>query len=64
MAVGSIGAPDVPEALGQDADDAKGSAREPDRSADDRRVAVEAPHPQAVAQHHDVVVARELVVSA
>ena len=62
MAVGPVVDPDVPEAFGQDADDVKGSASEADRSADDARVAAEPSHPQAMAQHHDVVIPRELVV--
>ena len=48
VAVGSVGPADVLEVRRQHADDTERPARKPDGCADDRRrIAVEAPHPQA-----------------
>ena len=49
------------EAFGKNADDAERPPRKSHRTADDVGIAVETPHPQRVAENHDVVIALNLV---
>jgi hypothetical protein len=60
--VGPVSPADVLKARRQNADDPEGTAGEADASSDHRRVAIEAPHPQAVAEDHHLVPALQLVV--
>ena len=57
--VASIRAADMLKPWPKHTDDSEHAPRQPECPADNRRIAVEAPHPQCVTHHHDVVIARD-----